>query len=326
MFELPIRPRRNRKSAWVRNATRETWLSADHFIYPLFIHDGVGCVDIGSMPGCARLDADGLLREVEGALQDGVSSIVLFPAEAEHLKTSLGEHSYHPEGLIQRSIRALKARWPELTIVTDVALDPYSSDGHDGIVSTDGQVLNDETVEVLCKQALSQAEAGADIIAPSDMMDGRVGAIRHTLDDSGFTDVSILSYSVKFASAFYGPFRDALASAPKFGDKKTYQMDPANAREALREVELDEAEGADMLMVKPAGPFLDIIRRVREATPLPIAAYQVSGEYAMLKAASANGWLDERKVALESLMGIRRAGADVILTYYARQAARWLAE
>lgn len=326
MLDQPIRPRRNRKSAWVRNATRETWLSADHFIYPLFIHDGAGCVDIASMPGCARLDADGLLREVEGALADGVSSVVLFPAEAEHLKTSHGEHAYHPEGLVQRSIRALKARWPALTIVTDVALDPYSSDGHDGIVGPDGRVLNDETVEVLCKQALSQAEAGADIIAPSDMMDGRVGAIRRTLDTAGFTDVSILSYTAKFASAFYGPFRDALDSAPKFGDKKTYQMDPANAREALREVELDEAEGADMLMVKPAGPFLDIIRRVREATPLPIAAYQVSGEYAMLKAASANGWLDERKVALESLMGIRRAGADVILTYYARQAARWLAE
>jgi porphobilinogen synthase len=322
--DLVERPRRNRKSPWIRNAMRETWLSADHFIYPLFIHAGSGCVPIESMPGCERLDPDGLLREVEGALGDGVSSIVLFPAEAEALKSSRGEESYNPNGLVQRSIRAIKARWPEVTIVTDVALDPYSSDGHDGIVDADGRILNDATVEVLCKQALSQAEAGAAIIAPSDMMDGRVGAIRATLDAAGFTDVSILSYTAKYASAFYGPFRDALDSAPKFGDKKTYQMDPANSREALREVVLDEAEGADMLMVKPAGPFLDIIRRVREATALPVAAYQVSGEYAMLKAASANGWLDERKVALEALMGIRRAGADVILTYYARQAARWL--
>lgn len=324
MIDLIERPRRNRKSPWVRAAARETFLSASHFIYPLFIHDGQGSVPIQSMPGCERLDADGLYREVEGALEDGVSAVVLFPAEAEALKSSGGEAAYDPNGLVQRSLRALKARWPELTLVTDVALDPYSSDGHDGIVAPDGRILNDETVAVLCKQALSQAEAGADIIAPSDMMDGRVGAIRQTLDDAGFTDVSILSYTAKYASAFYGPFRDALDSAPKFGDKKTYQMDPANAREALREVMLDEAEGADMLMVKPAGPFLDIIRRVREATTLPIAAYQVSGEYAMLKAASANGWLDERKVALEALLGIRRAGADVILTYYARQAARWL--
>lgn len=324
MPDLVERPRRNRKSPWIRNAIRETWLSADHFIYPLFIHAGSGCAPIASMPGCARLDADGLLREVEGALGDGVSSIVLFPAEDEALKSSHGEEAYNPDGLVQRSIRAIKARWPEVTIVTDVALDPYSSDGHDGIVNADGRVLNDETVEVLCKQALSQAQAGADIIAPSDMMDGRVGAIRATLDGAGFTEISILSYTAKYASAFYGPFRDALDSAPKFGDKKTYQMDPANAREALREVIFDEAEGADMLMVKPAGPFLDIIRRVREATALPVAAYQVSGEYAMLKAASAQGWLDERKVALEALMGIRRAGADVILTYYARQAARWL--
>jgi len=303
---------------------RETHLSAAHFIYPLFIHDGVGNVPIKSMPGCARLDLDGLMGEVEGALADGVGAVVLFPAVEESLKSSLGEESYNPDGLVPRAVRRLKAKWPALTVVTDVALDPYSSDGHDGIVSPDGRVLNDETVAVLAKQAVCQAEAGADIISPSDMMDGRVGAIREALDAAGYSEVSILAYTAKYASAFYGPFRDALDSAPRFGDKKTYQMDPANVREATREVAADEAEGADMVMVKPAGPFLDVIRAVRELTPLPVAAYQVSGEYAMLKAAAQNGWLDEKKVVLESLIGIRRAGADLILTYYARQAARWL--
>ncbi len=326
MLDLTIRPRRNRKSAWVRAMARETWLSADHFIYPLFVHDGQGTQPIASMPGCSRLSLDALYAEAEGALTDGVHAVVLFPAVDEALKTSRGEESHNPDGLVQRALKGLRARFPELTLMTDVALDPYSSDGHDGIVAPDGRILNDETVEVLCKQALSQAEAGADIIAPSDMMDGRVGAIRQTLDAAGYTEVSIMAYTVKYASAFYGPFRDALDSAPKFGDKKTYQMDPANVREALREVESDEAEGADMVMVKPAGPFLDVIRAVREMTALPVAAYQVSGEYAMLKAASQNGWLDEKKVVLEALTGIRRAGADVILTYYARQAARWLAE
>jgi porphobilinogen synthase len=326
MLDLTIRPRRNRKSAWVRAMARETWLSADHFIYPLFVHDGQGTQPIASMPGCSRLSLDALYAEAEGALTDGVHAVVLFPAVDEALKTSRGEESHNPDGLVQRALKGLRARFPELTLMTDVALDPYSSDGHDGIVAPDGRILNDETVEVLCKQALSQAEAGADIISPSDMMDGRVGAIRQTLDAAGYTEVSIMAYTVKYASAFYGPFRDALDSAPKFGDKKTYQMDPANVREALREVESDEAEGADMVMVKPAGPFLDVIRAVREMTALPVAAYQVSGEYAMLKAASQNGWLDEKKVVLEALTGIRRAGADVILTYYARQAARWLAE
>ncbi len=326
MLDLTIRPRRNRKSAWVRAMARETWLSADHFIYPLFVHDGQGTQPIASMPGCSRLSLDALYAEAEGALTDGVHAVVLFPAVDEALKTSRGEESHNPDGLVQRALKGLRARFPELTLMTDVALDPYSSDGHDGIVAPDGRILNDETVEVLCKQALSQAEAGADIISPSDMMDGRVDAIRQTLDAAGYTEVSIMAYTVKYASAFYGPFRDALDSAPKFGDKKTYQMDPANVREALREVESDEAEGADMVMVKPAGPFLDVIRAVREMTALPVAAYQVSGEYAMLKAASQNGWLDEKKVVLEALTGIRRAGADVILTYYARQAARWLAE
>jgi porphobilinogen synthase len=324
MQNLSQRPRRNRKSTPVRDFHRETRVGPEHFIYPLFIHEKSNDEAIASMPGCARLSPDGLLREVEGALEDDVNSIVLFPAIPEANKTPLAEESYNSEGLIPSTIRTLKQRWPELIIVTDVALDPYSDAGHDGIVSTDGRVLNDETVEVLCKQALAQAQAGADIIAPSDMMDGRVGAIRNALDENGHSEVSILSYTAKYASGFYGPFRDALDSAPKHGDKKTYQMDPANVREALREVELDVSEGADMVMVKPAGPYLDVIRAVREHTHLPVAAYQVSGEYAMLKAACAKGWLDEKTVALESLTAIRRAGADIVLTYYARQAARWL--
>jgi porphobilinogen synthase len=320
------RPRRNRKSPVVRSFARETRLTADAFVYPLFVHDGRGTIPIASMPGASRHDADALLREVEGALGDGVRAVVLFPAVDEALKTKRGEEAYNPEGLVHRSIRAIKARFPEVCVITDVALDPYSSDGHDGIVADDGRILNDETVAVLVKQAVSQAEAGADVVAPSDMMDGRVAALRSGLDEAAFTEVSILSYTAKYASKFYGPFRDALDSAPKAGDKKTYQMDPANAAEALREAELDEAEGADMLMVKPAGPYLDIISRLTDASALPIAAYQVSGEYAMIKAAAERGWLDERSVVLESLLGIRRAGAKVILTYFARQAARYLRE
>ncbi|MEZ4440525.1 MAG: porphobilinogen synthase [Polyangiaceae bacterium] len=319
------RPRRNRKNEAVRRYHRETHLGPEHFIYPLFVHEGRDKQPIASMPGCFRLGLDDLKREVEGAMSEGVRSVVLFPAVAESLKTSDGREAFNPEGIIPRYLRALREAFPEVVLVTDVALDPYSSDGHDGIVK-DGRILNDETVEVLVAQAVAQAEAGADIIAPSDMMDGRVAAIRDALDEAGHSEVSILSYTAKYASAFYGPFRDALESAPKFGDKKTYQMDPANVREALREIELDEAEGADILMVKPAGPYLDVIRLMREATTLPVAAYQVSGEYAMLKAASQNGWLDEKRVALEALTAIRRAGADVIFTYYARQAARWLKE
>ena len=326
MIDMMQRPRRNRRNAVMRAFNRETELSADRFIYPLFLHDGDGSIPIPSMPGCKRHDFESLIAEAEGALADGVNAIVLFPAVEDSLKTEGAEESFNPEGLVPRAIRELKQRFPELTIVTDVALDPYSSMGHDGLVSADGRILNDETIEVLVKQAVSQARAGADIISPSDMMDGRVGAIRSALDDEGFSEVAILAYTAKYASAFYGPFRDALDSAPRGGDKKTYQMDPANVREAIREVELDEAEGADMIMVKPAGPYLDVISLVRETTALPVAAYQVSGEYAMLKAASERGWLDERSVALESLLGIRRAGADVILTYYARAAARWLAE
>ena len=328
MSQLPLisRPRRNRKTPPIRAWHRETWLSADHFVYPLFIHAGPDDQPIGAMPGCFRHSPDGLLREVEAALADGVRSAVLFPAEPDEHKTPRGDHAWAKDGLVQRSLRAIKERFPEVVLVTDVALDPYSSDGHDGIVADDGRILNDETVAVLCRQAVSQAQAGADVIAPSDMMDGRVGAIRQALDGAGFDEGSILSYTAKYASAFYGPFREALDSAPKFGDKATYQMDPANSREALRELELDELEGADILMVKPALPYLDIIKLLRDNTALPIAAYQVSGEYSMIKAASANGWVTERKVALEALTSIRRAGADVIFTYYARQAARWLAE
>ena len=319
------RPRRNRKSAVVRGFIRETQLHARNFVLPLFIHGGDEDVPIASMPGCMRLSPAGLMREVEGAISDGIRSFVLFPAIPEALKTSDGAESFNDAGLVQESIRRIKAHASDIVVITDVALDPYSCDGHDGIVR-DGEILNDETIVVLCQQAVSHARAGADIISPSDMMDGRVAAIRAALDGEGFTNVSILAYTVKYASAFYGPFRDALDSAPKFGDKKTYQMDPANQREALREVALDEAEGADFVMVKPAGPYLDVIARVRDATALPVAAYQVSGEYAMIKAASANGWVDERSVALESLLAIRRAGATVIFTYYARAAARWLAE
>ncbi|MEM7676772.1 MAG: porphobilinogen synthase, partial [Myxococcota bacterium] len=274
--------------------------------------------------GCFRLDPENLLREAEAALEDGVRAIVLFPKVEEELKSKDGHESYNYDGLVQQSLRALKSRFPELLLITDVALDPYSSDGHDGVVAEDGRILNDQTVDILVKQAISQAEAGADVIAPSDMMDGRVEAIRDALEENNHSEVSILSYTAKYASAFYGPFRDALDSAPKSGDKKTYQMDPANWREAIREAELDEAEGADMLMVKPAGPYLDVIRTVREVTALPIAAYQVSGEYAMIKAGGQLGWIDEQRVALESLLAIRRAGASIILTYYARQAARWL--
>jgi len=308
----------------MRSFHRETWLTADHLIYPLFIFDGEGRQAIASMPGCDRLGKAALLDEVGAAYEDGVRSVVLFPAINEALKSSKADECQNPDGLIPQSITALKKAFPELLVVTDVALDPYSSDGHDGLVREDGRILNDETVEILVQQALTHARAGADIIAPSDMMDGRIGAIRGALDAEGFESVCLLSYTAKYASKFYGPFRDALESAPKFGDKLTYQMDPANGREALRELALDEEEGADMVMVKPAGPYLDVIYRIRQATNLPVAAYQVSGEYAMLCAAIQNGWLDERGVVMESLFSIRRAGADVILTYFAATVARWM--
>ncbi len=324
-LDLPIRPRRNRKSPVTRGFLCETRLHADNLVLPLFIHPGTGTQPIKSMPDCFRLDLDAMYREVEGALKEGVRAFDVFPAIPESQKTPGAEEAWNPEGLVPQAIRGIKARFPEALVITDVALDPYNADGHDGLVQ-DGRILNDETVECLIKQALCHAQAGADVVSPSDMMDGRIGAIRDGLDDMGYTDVSILSYCVKYASAFYNPFRDALDSAPRFGDKKTYQMDPANVREGLRELALDEMEGADIVMVKPATFFLDVIKTVRENTALPVAAYHVSGEYAMIKAAVLNGWLDEKRVVLEALTSIKRAGADVIFTYYARQAARWLAE
>jgi porphobilinogen synthase len=280
--------------------------------------------EISSMPGSYRYTLDLLLKEIADAYALGIPAIALFPLVANEKKDNAGTESYNPDGLVQRTIRAIKKQTPEIVIITDVALDPFSTHGHDGIVGENGEILNDETVEVLVKQAISQAEAGADMVAPSDMMDGRIGAIREGLDNAGFTNVSILAYSAKYASAYYGPFRDALDSAPKFGDKKTYQMDAANAREAITEADLDIAEGADIIMVKPALAYLDIIHLLRNTTNVPIAAYNVSGEYAMIKAAGQLGWIDEKKVILETLTSIKRAGADLILTYFAKEVALML--
>ncbi|MBC8125905.1 MAG: porphobilinogen synthase [Gloeobacteraceae cyanobacterium ES-bin-144] len=330
ILNVMIRPRRNRRTPAIRAMICETTLSPADLILPLFLHDEAVDTPIDAMPGVTRWSLDSLVREAGEAHLLGIPAVVLFPKIDESLKTPRGEESYNDSGLVQRAIRALKAAHPTLCVITDVALDPYNSDGHDGIVcrevSGEMKILNDETVDILCEQAISHARAGADIVAPSDMMDGRVAAIRDALDGQNFTDVSILSYTAKYASAFYGPFRGALDSAPKGGDKKTYQMDPANTREAIRETLLDEQEGADMLMVKPAGFYLDVIAKVRESTVLPVAAYQVSGEYLMLKCASASGWLDERAIVMESLLAIKRAGASMILTYFAKQAAAWLKE
>jgi porphobilinogen synthase len=320
------RPRRNRRTQAIRDLVHETSLSASDLIYPVFLHADGTDTAIEAMPGQTRWSPQGLLGVAERALEAGIRSVVLFPKIDDSKKDRVGTEASNDEGLIPATLRALKGRFPELTLITDVALDPYSSDGHDGIVADDGTILNDETIEVLEAQSLAQARAGADIIAPSDMMDGRIGRIRAALDREGFEHVGLLSYTAKYASSFYGPFRGALDSAPKAGDKKTYQMDPRNRIEALRELLLDEAEGADMVMVKPAGPYLDIIREMRDATTLPVAAYQVSGEYLMIEAAAQSGWLDRRAVALESLTGIKRAGADMILTYYAVEAAGWLRE
>lgn len=327
-MNLPIRPRRNRRTPAIRSLVRETVLSPADFILPLFLHEEETDTPIASMPGVTRWSLAGLVKEAGEAHALGVPAVVLFPKIEESRKTPDAAECANDDGLVPRAIRALKAAHPTLCVITDVALDPYNSDGHDGLVRRDErgelQILNDETVEVLCRQALCHARAGADIVSPSDMMDGRVAALRDALDAAGFDQVSILSYSAKYASAFYGPFRGALDSAPKEGDKKTYQMDPGNAREAVREILLDEAEGADMVMVKPAGPYLDIIAKVRETTTLPVAAYQVSGEYLMIESAAAAGWVDGKAIALESLTGIKRAGADMILTYYAKRAAEWL--
>ncbi|MFL2483337.1 MAG: porphobilinogen synthase [Verrucomicrobia bacterium] len=321
---LPIRPRRNRKSDAIRGLCRETRLSKESLIYPLFIHDKPTNEPIDSMPGCMRWSINGILEEIADANSVGINSIVLFPAIEDTLKSSNAEECFNDDGLVQRAIREIKSSFPEISLITDVALDPYNSDGHDGLVSSDGSILNDETLEVLCKQSLSHARAGADIIAPSDMMDGRVGAIRNSMDEESYEHVSIMSYSAKFASAYYGPFRGALNSAPKSGDKKTYQMDPGNVKEAVREVMLDIEEGADIVMVKPAGPYLDVVATLSDCIEIPIAAYQVSGEYLMIESACSAGWLDRRSVVLESLTGIHRAGASAILTYYAKEVASWL--
>lgn len=323
--EQRARPRRNRKSEAVRKMVRETIVTPSNFIYPLFIHDESSNVGIPSMPGCERHSLESMVAEAKDAWQYGVRSFVIFPKVPESLKSNRGEEAYNPSGIVPRALAMLKKALPDSVVCTDVALDPYSSQGHDGIVEG-GKILNDETIEQLCKQSIMQARAGSDVIAPSDMMDGRVGAIRDALDSEGFTDVSIMAYTAKYASAYYGPFRDALDSHPGFGDKKTYQQDPANGREALIEAQLDELEGADIMMVKPGLPYLDVIHRLKTTTNLPVAAYHVSGEYSMLKAAVERGWLDEKKVCLETLTCFRRAGADIILTYYAKQASKWLIE
>lgn len=320
------RPRRNRKSEVIRQMVQETHVSAANLIFPLFIVDGKNHKsEVSSMPGIYRYSIDNLLREIESCLKLGLKSFDLFPNIEESLKDKYATESYREESLYLRAIRDVKANFPEACVVTDVAMDPYSSDGHDGIVEN-GEILNDETLEILGKMALAHAQQGADIIAPSDMMDGRVGYIRSVLNDHGYTNVSIMSYSAKYASAFYGPFRDALNSAPKFGDKKSYQMNPANQREALIEAELDEMEGADFLMVKPALPYLDVIKLIKDNTELPVAAYNVSGEYAMIKAAIQKGWLNEQRAISEVLMSIRRAGASAILSYHAKEVLenKWL--
>jgi porphobilinogen synthase len=300
----------------------ENRLSVKDLLFPLFVMDGSATkTEIKSMPGIYRYTTDLLLSEIEECLNLGITSYALFPQVAEDRKDTLATESHRQGSLYLEAINAVTSRFPEISMLTDVAMDPYSSDGHDGIVKN-GEILNDETLEVLAKMAVAQAQAGSKLIGPSDMMDGRVGYLRESLDDAGFTNVGIMAYSAKYASAFYGPFRDALESAPKFGDKKTYQMNPANSREALREAELDELEGADFLMVKPALAYLDIISLLRENTNLPIAAYNVSGEYAMVKAAAANGWIDGEKAMLESLLSMKRAGAQVILTYFAKEFAQ----
>jgi porphobilinogen synthase len=303
---------------------QENQLTVDDLIYPVFVREGENQQEeIPSMPEIYRYSLDLLLKEIADAVSLGINAIALFPLIPTDKKDNQGTESYNSDGLVQRTVRAIKQEIPKITVITDVALDPFSIYGHDGIVQ-DGKILNDETVEVLVKMAVSQAEAGADIVAPSDMMDGRVGAIRQGLDAAGYFDVGILAYSAKYASGYYGPFRDALESAPQFGDKQTYQMNPANAREAIKEVALDIAEGADMVMVKPALAYLDIIRRIKEYTNLPVAAYNVSGEYAMIKAAAQQGWIDEKRVILETLTSMKRAGADLILTYFAKQVALML--
>jgi porphobilinogen synthase len=320
---MNIRPRRNRKSAAIRNMLEETKLGVENLIYPIFLKDGSNIKEeVSSLPNNFRWSIDRLLPELEECLNLGITTFDIFPAVDESLKDKMASYSYAEDNFYLHAIRRIKETFPELTLMSDVALDPYSSDGHDGYVEN-GKILNDETLPILAKMALAQAQAGIDIIGPSDMMDGRVGVIREMLDSNGFTDVSIMSYTAKYASAFYGPFRDALNSAPKSGDKKTYQMNPANKREALLEGQLDFEEGADMLMVKPALCYLDIIHVLRENFSIPITAYNVSGECAMVYAAAKNGWLDYERAVSEMLLSIKRAGADGILTYFAKDFANF---
>ncbi|MGZ4996412.1 MAG: porphobilinogen synthase [Methylobacter sp.] len=321
------RMRRMRYNDFSRRLMRENRLSVNDLIYPMFVTEGSNQREsISSMPGVERLSLDLLIEEAHQLYNLGIPAIALFPVTSADKKSEQANEAYNPDGLIQRSVRALKKAVPELGIITDVALDPFTTHGQDGLVNQDGYVMNDETIEVLTRQALSHAEAGADIVAPSDMMDGRIGAIRQALEEQNHVNTLILAYSAKYASSFYGPFRDAVGSAGTLGkgNKYSYQMDPTNSDEAMREIQLDLQEGADMVMVKPGMPYLDIIRRVKDQYGVPTFAYQVSGEYAMLKAASMNGWLDEKQVVLESLLAFKRAGSDAILTYYAKSVAQWL--
>ena len=329
MSILTHRPRRLRKQKFNRSLVRENSLSASDLIYPLFVIEGENKREIiESMPGIERVSIDQLLVEAKEVMDLKIQAIALFPVISSNKKTEEAEEAYNPDGLVQRAVRALKRSLPELAVITDVALDPFTSHGQDGLIDSDGYVLNDETVDVLIKQSISHAEAGADIVAPSDMMDGRIGAIRNALEESGFIHTNILSYSAKYASSFYGPFREAVGSSGNLGksDKKTYQMDPGNSNEAIREVELDISEGADMVMIKPGLPYLDIVSNVKQVFGVPTFAYHVSGEYAMLKAASQNNWIDEKSTVLETLLCFKRAGADAILTYYAKDVAKWIKE
>lgn len=323
VMNLLERPRRNRKNPAIRSLVRETRLAASNLIQPLFVWEGMGCEAVESMPGMRRLDVEHLLQECGDLVRLGIPAVAIFPRIAPEHKDATGSHSLDSSNILFAAVRAIKETCPGLVVITDVALDPYTDHGHDGVVDAKGDVCNDASVELLCKLAVAEARAGADMVAPSDMMDGRVGAIRRALDEAGFPEVSIFSYAVKYASAYYGPFRDAVGS--KTGsislDKRGYQMDPANVREAIREVLLDAEEGADLLIVKPAGPYLDVIRAVREQTLLPLAAYQTSGEFAQIHAAARLGWLDYERARDESLLAIRRAGADMIITYFAREVA-----
>lgn len=320
------RPRRLRRTQAIRDLVQENHLLTSDFVWPVFIKEGEKLREpISSLPGCSRFSADILLEEVRRLSELGLRAVALFPGIEDKLKSSKADEALNPKGLVPKTVRLLKQNFPDLTVITDIALDPYSSDGHDGIVKN-GEILNDETVVVLGEQAKVHAEAGADFVSPSDMMDGRVGWIRKVLDEASFQNTGIISYTAKYASSFYGPFRDALQSAPRFGDKKTYQMNTLNSREALREARLDETEGADILLIKPALVYLDIITQIRHSSDLPIAAYNVSGEYAMIKAAATNGWLDEKKAVMEVLGSIKRAGADMIFSYHTPDVLGWLAQ